>query len=97
MFDYFTKWVEAYPIKEQEAKTVAEVFVKEFVSRKGIPMIIHSDQGRNFEYLLFHQMCQLFGIKKTRTTAFKPSENGLEEDSYADIGIQGHTTRVDKV
>ena len=42
-------------------------------------MIIHSDQGRNFESKLFHQMCQLFGIKKTRTTAFKPSGNGLGE------------------
>ena len=42
--DYFTKWVEAYPIKNQEAKTVAEVFVRQFMSRKGVPMIIHLDQ-----------------------------------------------------
>ena len=54
MSDYFTKWVEAYPMKDQEAKTAAEVFVREFVSRKGVPMIIHSDQGRNFESKLFH-------------------------------------------
>lgn len=77
--DYFTKWVEAYPMKDQEAKTVAEVLVKEFISRKGVPMIIHSDQGRNFESKLFEQMCHLFGIKKTRTTAFRPSGNGLVE------------------
>ena len=52
--DYFTKWVEAYPIKDQEAKTMAEGFVKEFMKRKGVQMIIHSDQGRNFESKLFH-------------------------------------------
>ena len=66
-------------MKDQEAKTVAEVFVREFVIRKGVPMIIHSDQGRNFEFKLFHQTCQLFGIKKTWTTAFKPSGNGPVE------------------
>ena len=31
--DYFTKWPEAYSLPNQEAITVAEVLVKEFVSR----------------------------------------------------------------
>ena len=77
--DYFTKWVEAYPLKDMEAKTVAETLVEEFICRMGVPMIIHSDQGRNFESKLFQQMCALFGIKKTRTTAFRPCSNGLVE------------------
>ena len=77
--DYFTKWVEAYPMRDMEAKTVAEVLVTEFISRMGVPMVIHSDQGRNFESKLFQQMCSLFGIKKTRTTAFRPASNGLVE------------------
>ena len=77
--DYFTKWVEAYPMPDMEAKSVAEVLVREFISRVGVPMIIHSDQGRNFESKLFQQMCHLLGIKKTRTTAFRPSSNGLVE------------------
>ncbi len=47
--DYFMKWVEAYPLENQKAETVAEVFVREFVSRFGVPLQLHSDQGRNFE------------------------------------------------
>ncbi len=43
--DYFTKWVEAYALPNQEAVTVAEVLFREFVSRFGVPMILHSDQG----------------------------------------------------
>jgi hypothetical protein len=31
--DYFTKWVEAFPLPDQEAKTIADKFVKEFVCR----------------------------------------------------------------
>ena len=77
--DYFTKWVEAYPMRNMEAETVAEIFVTQWVSRMGVPMIIHSDQGRNFESRLFKQTCHLLGVKKTRTTAFHPSGNGLVE------------------
>ena len=55
--DYFTKWVEAYPLPNQEATTLAEVLVKEFACRFGIPQIIHSDQGRNFESAVFTEMC----------------------------------------
>ena len=46
--DYFSKWVEAFPMPNQEACTVAELLVKEVVCRFGVPLLIHSDQGRNF-------------------------------------------------
>ena len=51
--DYFTKWVEAYPMVNQEARTIAELLVHEFISRFGVPLLIHTDQGRNFESALF--------------------------------------------
>ena len=77
--DYFTKWVEAYPIPNQEAITVAEALVNGFVSRFGVPLIIHSDQGRNFESLVFSEMCKLLGIHKTRTTPLHPQSDGMVE------------------
>jgi hypothetical protein len=77
--DYFTKWVEAYPMSNMEAHTVAEIMATKWISRVGVPTIIHSDQGRNFESKLFKQMCDLLGIKKTRTTAFRPESNGMVE------------------
>ena len=84
--DYFTKWAEAYPIPDQEAKTVAEVFVNQFVARFGAPMLIHTDQGRNFESKLFKEMCHLLGVKKTRTTAFRPQSDGLVERLNRTVG-----------
>lgn len=47
--DCFTKWVEAVPIKNIRARTVAEVFFDQIISRHGVPKEIHMDQGRNFE------------------------------------------------
>ena len=79
VMDYFTKWVEAYGIPNQEAYTVAEAFVNQFVTRYGIPRIVHTDQGSNFQSHLFREMCELLGIDKTRTTPFHPASDGMVE------------------
>ncbi|GFY02095.1 retrovirus-related Pol polyprotein from transposon 412 [Trichonephila clavipes] len=44
--DYFTKRPEACPISDQEASTVAEALVQNWISRFGVPLQLHSDQGR---------------------------------------------------
>ena len=77
--DYFTRCMEAYPIPDQQAETVARKLVNEFISRFGVPLEIHSDQGRNFESELFQHVCSELGITKTRTTPYRPSSNGLVE------------------
>ena len=45
----------------------------------GVPSILHSDQGRNFESDMLHQMLQAFEIKKSRTTAYHPQCDGMVE------------------
>ena len=77
--DYFTKWIDAYPIPDQEAVTCAKKFTEEWVSRHGCPQTLHSDQGRNFESHVFAEMCDLLGIEKTRTTPLNPKSDGLIE------------------
>ena len=71
--DCFTKWTEGVAIPNQEARTVAEAFVNNFVCRFEVPLQLHSDQGKCFESKLFQVMCSLLGIDKTRTTN-KPME-----------------------
>ena len=68
--DQLTKWVEAGPILDQEAKAVAQTFVEQFVTRFGSPIIIHIYKGRNFESKLLQKMDQLLGVKKTCTRRF---------------------------
>ena len=77
--DYFTKWIEAFPIPNQEATTIAEIFTTQFVARYGAPLEVHSDQGRNFESELMKNVCRILGINKTRTTAFRPQSDGFIE------------------
>ena len=77
--DYFTKWTEAFPLPNQEAVTVVSCLVSEFFCRYGIPRQIHTDQGRNFESLVFAEMCKLFDIDKTRTSPLHPQSDGMVE------------------
>ncbi|CAG2199591.1 unnamed protein product [Mytilus edulis] len=77
--DYFTRWMEVYPIPHQNADIIAEKLVQEFIARFGAPLEIHTDQGRNFESQLFAEVCKLLEISKTRTTAYHPSSNGMIE------------------
>ncbi|GFS69774.1 hypothetical protein TNCV_3006601 [Trichonephila clavipes] len=77
--DYFTKWPEAYPIPEQEASTVAEVLVQHWISRFGVPLQLHSDQGRNFDSAVCKRLCEILAIDKIRTTALYPQSDGMVE------------------
>ena len=78
VIDYFTKWADAIPLCDQKATTIAYVVIK-VCSSFGMPDILHSDQGRNFESTLFHQILQAFDIHKTRTTAYHPQYDGMVE------------------
>ena len=62
--DYFTKWTESYAIPNQEAATVAEKLVSEFVCRFGVPHELHNDQGTNFESKVMTEVCKLLDIVK---------------------------------
>ena len=77
--DHFTKHVEAYALADQEATTVARVFLNKFVSRYGVQYVLHTDQGANFESNLFKELCQMLNIKKTRTTPYHPQCDGQVE------------------
>ena len=80
--DYFTKWLEAFSLPDQQAKTIADVLSKEVISRYGAFRELHSDQGRNFESQLIQELCQIYGIHKTRTTPLHPQSDGFIERSF---------------
>ena len=77
--DYFTKWIEVFPVPNQTAETCANVILNEVICRYGCPLSIHSDQGRNFESDIFQELCQLLEIRKTRTSPRNPKGNGQIE------------------
>ena len=68
-----------YAIPYQEASAITNVFVNNWVCRYGVPIELHSDQGRNFESAVFKEICELYDIKKTQTTPLHPQSDGMVE------------------
>ena len=79
MSDHFTKWVEAVPMPNQRAETVAKAFVDEVVTRHGVPTKLLTDQGRNFEADRMKQVLSLLGVQKLRTSPYLPQTDGQVE------------------
>lgn len=77
--DYFTKFIHAIPIRNQEEETVTRSFVDNFITIFSVPMQVHTDKGANFESRLFRELCRILDIVKTRTTVMRPQSDGMVE------------------
>ena len=77
--DYFTKWVEAFAMPNHTAITVADVLVTEVFTRIGLPLVLHSDQGQEFQSQLMEELYKLLEIGRTRTAPYHAQSDGLLE------------------
>ena len=77
--DHFTKYSCAYPTRSQHASVVAKILVEQFIVHYGIPERLHSDQGANFEGRVIKHLCELLGMRKSRTTPYHPQGDGITE------------------
>ncbi|KFD45657.1 hypothetical protein M513_13470 [Trichuris suis] len=79
MVDRFTRWPEVVPIKDATAATVARAFLSTWIARFGVPAVVTTDQGKQFQSSFWHQLTSLLGVKLAPTTAYHPQSNGLVE------------------
>ena len=79
LVDHFSKWAEAISIPKHTATTVAKALMVNVFARFGLPAEILTDRGTNFESELFTQLLKWLEVDKLRTTAYKPSTNGVVE------------------
>ena len=79
IIDRFTQWPEAVPLREISAEQVANAFIANKISRFGVPATVTTDQGRQFESILWADLFKIIGIHRIRTTAYHPIANGLVE------------------
>ena len=75
--DYFTKYTEAYPLKDKTARSVVDALMDIWLPRYGFPLFLHSDQGKEFDNVMIHKLSELLATVKTKTTPYHPRSDGL--------------------
>ncbi|CAF4606142.1 unnamed protein product, partial [Didymodactylos carnosus] len=76
--DYFTKWVEFFPLGTIKSTNIAQLLHDEVICRYGIPVKIFTDNGAQFVADVFRETLKIMGIRH-RTTALYHPQSGLSE------------------
>ena len=80
--DRATRWLEAAPLEDITAASVAVAFVNTWVSRFGVPLYVITDRGMQFESELFKELSALVGFHRLRTTPYHAQCNGMIERQH---------------
>lgn len=83
--DRATRWIEAVPMSDITAASVAIAFLQGWISRFGVPLYVVTDRGTQFESELFRELSVLVGFHRLRTTAYRPQTNGRIERTHRTI------------
>jgi transposase InsO family protein len=81
IMDYFTKWVEAIPMKTVTSKDVINFIKEHVIHRFGIPQIITTDGGSVFISEEFRKFTADVRIKLIRSSPYYAQANGQVEAS----------------
>ena len=84
VLDTFSGWLECFPLRSANTKTIVTVLVNEIFSRFGTASIIQSDNGAPFIDKITREIYRQFRVKPAYSTLFKPSSNPVER-SHRDL------------
>nr|ABA95996.1 retrotransposon protein, putative, unclassified [Oryza sativa Japonica Group] len=79
--DYFTKWVEAIPLKKVDSGDAIQFVQEHIIYRFGLPQTITTDQGSIFVSDEFVQFADSVGIKLLNSSPYYAQANGQAEAS----------------
>ncbi|GBO02193.1 Retrovirus-related Pol polyprotein from transposon 412 [Araneus ventricosus] len=77
--DRFSNWMEAIPLDNISADTVARAFYSNWIARFGTPHKLITDRGTQFRSETLQTLSKICGIKLQHTTAYHLACNGKVE------------------
>ena len=78
IIDVYSKFAWARPIPIEDEETVANALIEIFCI-VGFPVRLHSDRGTQFTGKVLENLCKLYHVTKSHTTAYHPQGNGTVE------------------
>uniref|UniRef100_A0A3Q1GSS6 Gypsy retrotransposon integrase-like protein 1 n=1 Tax=Acanthochromis polyacanthus TaxID=80966 RepID=A0A3Q1GSS6_9TELE len=79
--DYFTKWVEMFPLKDSKAHRITTILKDEIFTRFGVPQELVSDRGPQFTGHEMANLCRSWGVTQKFTTSYHPQANLTERSN----------------
>nr|CAN79122.1 hypothetical protein VITISV_011712 [Vitis vinifera] len=83
--DYFSKWVETIPCKQNDHRVVLKFLKENIFSRFGVPKAIISDGGAHFCNKPFEALLAKYGVKHKVATPYHPQTSGQVELANREI------------
>jgi hypothetical protein len=77
--DYFTKWVEAMPMFNNDGETMTLFIFNQIVARFGIPKQIVTDHGSHFQNKMMTELTLNLGLRQEHSSPYYPQVNGQVE------------------
>ena len=77
--DHFSKYVVAYVVKDQTARTATKTLRNGYFGLFGAPAYLISDQGKAFTGHIITHLCDLYGVQKLRTSPYHAQTNDQVE------------------
>ena len=83
--DRFSRWPEAYPLRDMASQSCARDFIQNWLPRFGIPDTLVTDRGSQFVGGAWKELMCSLGISTLQTTAYHPQCNGLVERMHRQL------------
>lgn len=83
--DRFSKWVECFPTRKEDARTVVKCLLKEVIPRFGVPQGIDSDRGPAFVSQITQGLSAILGFKWQLHVPYHPQSSGQVERMNATV------------
>ncbi len=95
VIDYFSKWVEVFPVVTADAATTVKLVLLNIIARYGVPGEVVTDNGAPF-LGEFESFCKEQHIDQHFITPGMPRSNGLAENAVKTIkrALQKHAAEV---
>ena len=91
--DYFTKWVEAEPLATITLKSIRTFVWRNIICRYGIPRVLVSDNGKQFDNSAFRKICSELGIKNHYSSPAPPTGKRTGRSHEPDI-VENHQNQI---
>ncbi|GFT91430.1 retrovirus-related Pol polyprotein from transposon opus [Trichonephila clavipes] len=82
IIDRFSRWLDAIPIPDIQAKIICHAIFDTWISRFGCPSIMTSDQGTQMHSSMYAEFTRMVGTEKIKTTTYHPISNGIVESFH---------------